>query len=267
MAAPLTVPTYEPQRVLGGAGKWSTLRVPVSDDPSTRIRTVTVFTPPVADPSDLPVVYFLHGLPGGASDLCNPSTAKTLLAAFRAGAQAFVLACPDGNPAGQSDSEWADSADGRTKLESFLTGPAINAVEGTELRPRSMRALAGFSMGGFGAASVALRHPDLYSQVVSLAGYFHLDDPDKVFGTTKSSQDDHDPTALVSQATNLRWFLAEADEDNEALTAHDAERYTTLLRKVGATVQLTRTAGPHGPSWAINQLPSVARFLALGWSG
>jgi S-formylglutathione hydrolase FrmB len=114
---------------------------------------------------------------------------------------------------------------------------------------------------------VALRHPELYSQVVSLAGYFHLDDPDKVFGTSKSSQDDHDPTALVSQAGDLRWFLAEAEQDDESLTAHDAERYTVLLEKAGATVELVRTAGPHAAGWAINQLPSAARFLASGWQG
>jgi S-formylglutathione hydrolase FrmB len=264
-ATPLQFGPAPAQRVLAGSGAWRNVQVRVSGDATTAARSVAIFTPPVANPAALPVMYFLHGLPGGASDLCNPGSAAALLAAFRAGAQPFVLACPDGNPAGDSDSEWADSADGRTKLESFVTGSAITAVEGSDLRPRGMRALAGFSMGGFGAAAVALRHPELYSQVVSLAGYFHLDDPDKVFGTTKATQDDHDPTALVSHSAGYRWFLAEADADALALTAHDAERYSALLEKAGATVQLVRTQGSHAAGWAINQLPAAARFLSRGW--
>jgi S-formylglutathione hydrolase FrmB len=36
-------------------------------------------------------------------------------------------------------------------------------------------------MGGYGATNLALRHPDLFGQLVSVAGYHHVDDPDGVF--------------------------------------------------------------------------------------
>ena len=42
-------------------------------------------------------------------------------------------------------------------------------------------------MAGYGAASIALRHTDLFGQFASLAGYFHLDDPSGVVGGSGGS--------------------------------------------------------------------------------
>ncbi len=261
------VPTAPAAEALGpGAGTWKTLHVAVSGDASTTSRIVDVFTPPVADPNALPVLYLLHGLPGLASNLCNPASSTALDAAFRAGATPFMLACPDGNPTAQDDSEWADSVDGSTKLETFVTSAAIAAVEGSHPRSRGMRAIGGFSMGGFGAAAIGLRHPNLYSQVVSFAGYFHLDDPDSVFGTDTATQDQHDPDVLARRTgAQLRWYLDQAAQDSEALTAHDSARFAAVLTENGATVDSVTSAGSHTPSWVISRLGAASTFLSVGW--
>ena len=94
----------------------------------------------------------------------------------------FVLAAPDGNGLSHRDTEWANAVDGTDQFETFVTGNVIRAVEGSHLRDRTRRAIAGFSMGGYGAVNLALRHPDLYGEVVPIAGYFHVDDPSGVFG-------------------------------------------------------------------------------------
>jgi S-formylglutathione hydrolase FrmB len=255
-----------PARLIQGSGTWKTLTMPVTGDPSTTSRTIAEYVPPVADPMELPVLYLLHGLPGSAASLCTPTLGDVLLAAFRAGAAPFLLACPDGNPASAADPEWADSADGGSKLESFVTTTAIAAVEGSDIRGSGSRAIAGFSMGGFAAASIALRHPDRYGQVVSLAGYFHLDDPDHVFGKDSSTQAAHDPTALLTVASRLRWYLGEAAGDADPLTAHDSERYSALLERRSASVTLAVTPGGHSGDWVNQQLPAVARFLTAGWT-
>jgi len=242
------------------------LSTTVSGDRSTASRTILEYVPPVTDPNALPVLYLLHGLPGSAAGLCTPALGNILLSAFRAGAAPFLLACPDGNPASTDDPEWADSADGSSKLESFVTSTAITAVEGSHLRDRGSRAIAGFSMGGFAAASIALRHPDRYGQVVSLAGYFHLDDPDHVFGNDASTQAAHDPTALLPVASHFRWYLGEAANDSDELTAHDSERYAALLQGSKAPITLAVTPGGHTGSWVNQQLPAVAGFLSAGWA-
>jgi S-formylglutathione hydrolase FrmB len=269
VAAPLLtrLPTAPAAQYLGpGNGAWRDLKVAVSDLGANGVRDVLVFTPPVSDPGGLPVLYLLHGLPGNPSDLCSRAASDGLMSAFRAGVQPFMVVCPDGNPTSVADSEWADSVDGGTRLETFLTTEVIEAVEGSQVRDRGMRAIGGFSMGGFGAAAIALRHPQLYGQVAAFAGYFHLDDPSKVFGTTRAEQAAHDPTALVDSSSQLRWYIAQASQDDDPLTAHDSERYARLLSAHGATVQFGIVPGPHAAAWVIAQLPAVAKFLGTGWS-
>ncbi|MBP2326089.1 S-formylglutathione hydrolase FrmB [Kibdelosporangium banguiense] len=61
---------------------------------------------------------------------------------------------------------------GRTAWETFHIGelvPWVDSTFRTEAR-RESRALAGLSMGGFGAMSYAARHPDLFSAAASFSG-------------------------------------------------------------------------------------------------
>jgi S-formylglutathione hydrolase FrmB len=259
------IPVVGPSTV-HGAGSIRSLQVPGPSGSAVVDRTVLVYTPDVAHPDRLPVLYLLHGLPGHASDLCSPAAARQLDAAFRAGIRPFLVACPDGNTPGVNDTEWADAVDGRATLETFVTTQLRRAVEGSHPRPRGMRAIGGFSMGGFGAASIGLRHHDLYGQVVTLAGYFDLDDPEAVFGAAPDAHTEHAPSALVGAAAGQRWYLGEAAGDSLALTAHASEAFAPALRDAGAEVRLSVTTGSHELPWALGQLPSVARFLGHGWS-
>lgn len=248
-----------------GPGSLRTLSLPVRDPDTKQHRDVIVYTPDVADPDALPVLYLLHGLPGTASDLCSPAMASALDAAFARGVTPFEVACPDGSGGTVNDNEWADSVDGSTTLETFVTGEVRTAVEGEHPRLPAMRAIGGFSMGGFGAAALGLRHSGLYGSVVALAGYFHLDDPDHVFGQGGATQQAHDPQQLVARARGQCWFLAEAADDTLALTAHAAEEFAGPLRRAGAVVDLERTPGEHSPGWAVSQLVPAAQFLARCW--
>ena len=244
-----------------GPGTWTSLSIEVADV-GVHHRQVRVYTPDVARPDLLPVVYALHGLPGSDRDLCNAGSVRGLESAFRTGVEPFVLACPDARTTAVTDAEWADTTDGSTHLETFVTRQIIDAVEGRNRRPRGMRALAGFSMGGFAAASLALRHPALYSQVIALAGYFRIDDPDRIFGTDPAA---HDPDDLVPTAGRLRWFLVQARRDRSSLTARDSDRWAAVLHHHRVRATVTTTAGGHNPAWADAQLPAAAVFLAAGW--
>lgn len=263
--AAVRIPVLGPPTV-HGAGNIRNVSVPGPGGSTVAERSVLVYTPDVDHPERLPVLYLLHGLPGQASDLCSPAAAQELDEAFRAGVAPFVVACPDGNTPGVHDTEWADAVDGRTALETFVTTQVRVAVEGAHPRPRGMRAIGGFSMGGFGAASIGLRHTDLYGQVVALAGYFDLDDPDAVFGDDPGVQARHTPSALVHAAVGQRWYLGEASGDTLQLTAHASEAFAPALRDAGARVRLKVTTGSHELTWAVGQLPSVARFLGHGWT-
>ena len=88
---------------------------------------------------------------------------------------------------------------------------------------------------------LALRHPNLYGQVATLAGYFTIDDPDGIFGDDPAVESAYNPTDLIALAPRVRWLLIEATNDDLELTAHASESYATLLRAHGATVELRRT--------------------------
>jgi len=133
-------------------------------------RTVLVHRPPGPDRADIPVLYLLHGYPGGPAALAGGSLLPILDAEMCRTGQPFVVAIPDGR-AGNLDTEWGDDARGRFALETFVTRQTVALVEGALRRVPALRTIGGFSMGGYGAAALALRHPDEYRQVAAFGGY------------------------------------------------------------------------------------------------
>jgi enterochelin esterase-like enzyme len=143
---------------------------------------VWVWRPPGPDSAAIPVLYFLHGYPGSARDPFAGGLARVLNRRLREGYPPFVFASLDGNGERRQDTEWADSRDGSDLVMDRVDGAAIPAVEGTHMRDAAHRAVAGFSMGGYGAMNVAMRSPGVFGQVVSIAGYFVVSDPSGMFG-------------------------------------------------------------------------------------
>jgi S-formylglutathione hydrolase FrmB len=226
-------------------------------------REVLVWRPNHLDTAGLPVVYFLHGLPGHATDWTQEGVVPVLETVVRSTGRPFVAAFPDGSTPGSLDTEWGDDVRGRVDLEQFVTGPVIDAVEGPNIRDREHRAIVGFSMGGFAAAAIALRHPDLYGQVASLAGYFHIDDPAHIFGNPSK----HDPSQLLSAAPKTRFFLDDGTSDHLPVVRGETQRFTRLLRAHHMDVEERLTPGGHSVAWAVAQLGMVARFFDKGWGG
>lgn len=225
-----------------------------------------VYRPAVPDSRSLPVVYFLHGgLPSGWQALPEHGMAQALDALFTSGQAApFVLAAPDGNTVGIADPEWANSTDGRDREESFITGPLIEAVEGNHLRDRAHRAITGLSMGGYGAANVALHHPGLYGQVAALQGYYDLDDASNIF-TTGYDEWWNSPDQHADAAAGQRWLVGDATGDSEPGIVGEACRMLSVLAAHGEHARAYFAPGTHGWAWLMDNLPAVARFLTGGW--
>jgi len=111
----------------------------------------------------VPVLYLLHGY----SDDHTAWTRWTSLERYLDGIPMIVV-MPDGEHSFYTDSK----VDSRLAFETYLTKDIIGFVDKTfpTIADRSGRALAGLSMGGYGAAKLALRHPDLYCAAVSFSG-------------------------------------------------------------------------------------------------
>jgi enterochelin esterase-like enzyme len=122
-----------------------------------------------------PVICFLHGLPAG------PTTYRSLAwvgpALDRAGRQA-ILVFPQGTRRQNGDPEyhnWGPGHDWATAIGHDL----VNDVDAhyRTIRSRAGRAIVGVSAGGYGAASIGLKHPAVFSVVESWSGYFEPTDP------------------------------------------------------------------------------------------
>ncbi len=113
-----------------------------------------------------PVLYFLHG---ASDDPGNPNVAYPALTA----AQSMITVIPDGGRRGWY-ANWLDqdTVAGAQNWETFHISQVIPFID-ANLRTaagQQGRAVAGLSMGGFGALHYAQRHPDLFSQVATLSG-------------------------------------------------------------------------------------------------
>lgn len=254
-ATPASVPSVPSVR---GPGKVSIIQVAG--------REVDVYRPAVPDAATLPVVYFLHGVPGTASDVFNAGLTAALDQAFASGSAPFVVASPDGNGDQHDDTEWANAVDGSDQLETFVINKVIAAVEGNAPRDAAHRAIAGDSMGGYGAMNLALRHPGVFSQVVSLAGYFHVDDPEGVFGDQAAVIAANSPDQHVAAATGLHILLADGTEESDPAIEGESQRFADLLTKAGIPVTLHLEPGGDTWTFASSQFGLMTQFLETGFS-
>ncbi|WP_017572136.1 alpha/beta hydrolase [Nocardiopsis halotolerans] len=232
-------------------------------------RPVWIRRPPGPDSADLPVLYLLHGSASTHRTLMEEDIGELMDRQMCRSGIEFVIAAPYGQETGGATTEWGDAADGRFALESFVTGEVVEAVEGEHVRPRTLRAVGGFSMGGYGAAALALRNPGLYAQVVSWAGYFRVDDPDGVFGDDTAP---HSPDRLLDseEVRDIRFVLVEGTEDHTPLqrgSIHgEAARFADLLSERDMTVTTLHPHGGHDFATWKRTFPEAVDFLASGWT-
>ncbi len=251
-----------PSARANGAGRVQVLRL--REPGSGHVHPVWVYRPDVADSSSLPVLYFLHGVPGGPRDVFAAGLAGSLDRLFARGAAPFVVVAPDGNTS-RSDSEWADWSDGRDLLESFVTRTVVSAVEGHHPRDRAHRAIAGFSMGAYGAVNVAEHHPALFGQVVSIAGYFDVDDPDGAFADNASLVARNSPDRHGQALSATRVMLLDAQGERLRVIRGQSTRMYRLLRGAGVHATLSIAPGVHDWRFVASQFPVLERFLESGW--
>ena len=115
----------------------------------------------------LPVLYWLHGTEGGIVGV-SPM-AKFFDDAIEAGkVPAMIVVFVNGLPRRL----WADSKDGSSPVEAIFVTEVIPDVDKAfrTVAKREGRILEGFSMGGYGAARLGFRRPDLFGGISILAG-------------------------------------------------------------------------------------------------
>ncbi len=139
--------------------------------------TLSVFIPPGEGP--FPVVIWLSGL------TCTEDNFTTKAGAYRAAAgHGLIVVAPDTSPRGEgvADDPAYDLGQGagfyldatqapwasHFRMESYVTGELIDLID-AEFPTTGARSIMGHSMGGHGALTLALNHPELFQSVSAFA--------------------------------------------------------------------------------------------------
>jgi enterochelin esterase-like enzyme len=121
-----------------------------------------------------PVVYLLHGYPGGPMDWYRGAQVQQTMDAMLADhlVQPMILVAPDASGGWLHDSEMLNQVGG-PQVESYLVGTVVHTIDRRfrTVADRAGRAIGGMSSGGYGALNLGLRHQDVYSVILSLMPY------------------------------------------------------------------------------------------------
>lgn len=121
-----------------------------------------------------PVLYLFHGIGGDSSTWLEYGNLARLMDRMvkTEGITPFIMLIPDGYNA-----YYSDAFDGSFPYETFFTKEFVPYIDRTyrTLDNPTNRAIAGFSMGGFGALTVSMRNKDMFRSVIALAPSIRTD--------------------------------------------------------------------------------------------
>lgn len=217
------------------------------EQPEARARILLPASYDDGQESSYPVLLLLHGGTGSYVDWTGDGDADTLAADLD-----LIVVMPEGGGKGWYTDWFVREADDTPRYETFHIHQLVHWID-ANLRThgtREGRAIAGLSMGGFGALSYAARHPDLFVAAASFSGGLDM---------TYSPQQIIVWASGIGAAANANAIFG--PYNNEPLWAHNAQQLNyrahnpvDLVGNLGA-VDLTYYSGTDNDAQihAVNQ--------------
>eukprot|EP00298_Acanthocystis_sp_HF-20_P025817 c3815_g1_i1.p1 GENE.c3815_g1_i1~~c3815_g1_i1.p1 ORF type:complete len:303 (+),score=132.28 c3815_g1_i1:60-911(+) len=227
--------------------------------------TFSIFLPPQAKTTAVPVLYWLSGL------TCNEQNFITKAGAFQsATSKGVAIVCCDTSPrgvdiAGQSDSWdfgvgagfYINATEAKWKehynMESYVTKELIEVIESNFSVSKEKRAIFGHSMGGHGALTLFLKYPGLYQSVSAFAPICHptvCPWGQKAFsgylGEDKEMWKAHDATELMNNfkgTANCEILIDQGTADTFLPSQLFPDHFEAACKKVNFPVKLRMQEG------------------------
>jgi len=221
----------------------------------------------IASHQKLPVVYLLHGGGGDFRDWTNYSDVTRFAGA------SLVLVMPQGD-----DSYYVNAVERPgDRYEDYIVQDLISDVEARfpVAEGRANRAIAGISMGGFGAIKIGLSHPDLFALAGALSPA--IDVPRRPFsikriqqywahraifgawGGDERSREDPFLLARSVDAAKAPYFFLSCGEGEGLLPAN--RQFAALLAERHLRYEFHVAPGGHDWTQWNRQLPSLFERL------
>lgn len=252
--------------VAGGAGTYhATVSVPGS---TSALDLYVVLPPEYFMPSyataRFPVVELFHGYPGTPTTWLHALDVRSGLAQARAaGSGPVILVIPSISVAGAPDLECTNLPN-QPQIATFLTTGVRTAVT-TRFRVRDDRngwAVMGYSEGGYCAAALLLRHPDLFAAGVDLSGY---DAPlSTYFDAYPALRRAGSLSTLLRSRPPVSLLVSASRQDPQS--ANSLGRWLALVRHPTHVTPVYVSGGHNTSVWSA-QLPSAFQWLSQHMRG
>jgi putative tributyrin esterase len=220
-----------------------------------------------------PVLYLLHGLAGSANDWVSSRTHLVDYAAqYR-----LIIVVPEGK-----DGWYTDGAVANEKFESYFVEELMPDVSRRfrTIEARAGRAVAGLSMGGYGALKFGLKHPDKFVFAASMSGAlaassWHAQDPlpafvkpsiARVYGAdnnpVRASNDIYKIVREMPQerVASLPYFYLDCGTEDGLLS--NSRDFAALLVERKIPHEYRQLPGNHGWTYWDRQVQEVLRLAA-----
>ncbi len=211
----------------------------------------------------LPVLYLLHGL----SDDHTAWIRRTSIERYAA-EMPLIIVMPDGERSWYTDAVSIPTS----AFETFIVRDLISFVDAVfpTKASRDGRAIAGLSMGGYGAFKLTLKHPDMFCAAASLSGALYVGRRFKVnevrdqemhliFGDSVPESEDV-PNLITSIEPEKRpalWF----DCGTEDFLIEDNRALHKLLEDLGIPHHYSERPGTHCWSYWDTVIQEALNFI------
>ena len=255
----------------------------VIESPGVQIQKVRLLLPTGFDTATderWPVLYLLHG----SMDDYTSWTDETDVEETTAG-HPILIVMPAAGSWGWYTDWWEPDVCGGLQWETFHLTELRQLLE-RNWHAGDTRAVAGVSMGGFGAMSYAGRHPGFFRAAASFSGMLDLFDPGLGYGgdiwgprgDPANSWQEHDPISLAPALRQVSLFVSYGDSEavadpdvpldgREDWLAGTNVAFVARLLELGIPVTVAvDPAGKHDwPSWERSLHEAMPQLLeALG---
>ncbi len=210
-------------------------------------------------------LYLLHGLTG---DYTNWETRTRLFDHFRG--LPLIVVMPDGQDAWYTNS----ASEPKDRFEDYIVRDVLRDVDGKfrTVQARYMRALAGLSMGGYGALKIGLKYPGTFQFIGSFSGALRVaSDPAfaknngrltesllAIFGPAGSkTRLENDVYLLVTKADPARMPFFYVDCGTEDGLLESNRDFVALLNKQKVAYEYRERPGAHTWAYWDHQLPEM----------
>jgi S-formylglutathione hydrolase len=191
--------------------------------------TFSVFVPPHADGTRLPVVWYLSGLTCTHANVTEKGEFREVCARL-----GLVLVAPDTSPRGEAVPDdptgaydfglgagfYVDATEepfaSNYRMWTYVTAELPALVESSFPVDLTRQAIMGHSMGGHGALTIGLRHPDRFR---SVSAFSPIVAPSQVpwgqkafegyLGADRAAWRKHDAVALIDDGARIRDILVD----------------------------------------------------------